>query len=406
MDFKEYQEKRDGLIADAQTLIDSGNLSEDYQSKKREIEDLDINYEAAIKEQANLEAMKDNHNIANIYTAAIKEAELHTKEVMGAVENEKPQESEEYRKAFMNYVLRGTTIPEKFKNIDEITKTPNVGELIPTTVMQKIIEKMYATGMIWSRVTKTAFKGGVKIPISNVKPVATWVAEGAGSDKQKKTIDDYVIFSYHKLKCTVAVSLEVDTMALPIFESKLIENVSEAMIRAIEQAIIDGAGTGGPKGITVYTPKPGQALSVMEADGIKWKDLCAAEAALPQEYEAGAVWLMTKQTFMQLYAMTDANGQPLGRINYGIGGKPERILLGREVIVNPYMQNFNGTVAKDTLCLMLFNLSDYALNTNLNMSLKKYEDNVTDDQITKSVMLVDGKVTDVNSLVTVTVKNL
>ena len=36
------------------------------------------------------------------------------------------------------------------------------------------------------------------------------------------------------------------------------------------------------------------------------------------------------------------------------------------------------------------------------MSLKKYEDNETDDQITKSIMLADGKVVDKNSLVTIT----
>ena len=33
------------------------------------------------------------------------------------------------------------------------------------------------------------------------------------------------------------------------------------------------------------------------------------------------------------------------------------------------------------------------------MGVKKYEDNDTDDQITKGVMLVDGKAVDINSLV-------
>ena len=33
-----------------------------------------------------------------------------------------------------------------------------------------------------------------------------------------------------------------------------------------------------------------------------------------------------------------------------------------------------------------------------------YEDNNTDDQVTKAIMLVDGKVVDKNSLVTVTKK--
>ena len=38
------------------------------------------------------------------------------------------------------------------------------------------------------------------------------------------------------------------------------------------------------------------------------------------------------------------------------------------------------------------------------MTIKRYEDNDTDDQVTKAVMLVDGKVVDKNSLVTITKK--
>ena len=41
------------------------------------------------------------------------------------------------------------------------------------------------------------------------------------------------------------------------------------------------------------------------------------------------------------------------------------------------------------------------LNTNYTMGVKKYEDNDTDDQITKGIMLADGKVVDKNSLVTI-----
>ena len=39
------------------------------------------------------------------------------------------------------------------------------------------------------------------------------------------------------------------------------------------------------------------------------------------------------------------------------------------------------------------------------MTIKQYEDNDTEDKITKAVMLVDGKVVDKNSLVTLTKKS-
>ncbi|MCM3600636.1 phage major capsid protein [Robertmurraya korlensis] len=306
---------------------------------------------------------------------------------------EEGTDSLEYRKAFMNYVLRGEVIPTELR-ADAITKTTDVGSVIPQTVLNRIVEKLEAVGMILPLVTRTSIKGGVTVPTSSVKPVATWVAEGAGSDKQKKTTGS-ITFNYHKLRCAVAVSLEVETMALAVFETTLINNVVEAMTKAIEQAIISGSGTGQPKGILTETPAAGQAIDVSVQN---YKSLTDAEAALPLEYEANAVWVMTKKTFMGYVAMVDADGQPIARTNYGINGKPERTLLGRPVILCNYIDSFSTATTGEAFAF-LFNFSDYVLNTNYQMGVKKYEDNETDDLVTKAIMIVDGKVLDVNSLV-------
>lgn len=302
-----------------------------------------------------------------------------------------------YRKAFMQYVCRGTAIPAEYRS-DAISTTTDVGATIPTTVLNQIVEKLENTGMILALVTRTAYKGGVSIPVSTVKPTATWVNEGAGSDKQKKDITKggMITFAYHKLRCAVAVSLEVDTMAISAFETLLINNIVEAMTKALEQSIIDGNGTGKPKGILAETPAEGQTV---KSAAPAYADLIAAEAALPQAYENGAVWCMSKKTFMSYYGLTDTNGQPIGRVNYGIAGKPERTLLGRAVVCCDYVKSYDKSLAAGTKFGFLFNFKDYVLNTNYAMGVKKYEDNETDDQVTKSIMLVDGKVVDKNSLV-------
>ena len=302
-----------------------------------------------------------------------------------------------YRKAFMQYVCRGTAIPAEYRN-DAISTTTDVGATIPTTVLNQIVEKLENTGMILALVTRTAYKGGVSIPVSTVKPTATWVNEGAGSDKQKKDITKggMITFAYHKLRCAVAVSLEVDTMAISAFETLLINNIVEAMTKALEQSIIDGNGTGKPKGILAETPAEGQTV---KSAAPAYADLIAAEAALPQAYENGAVWCMSKKTFMSYYGLTDTNGQPIGRVNYGIAGKPERTLLGRAVVCCDYVKSYDKSLAAGTKFGFLFNFKDYVLNTNYAMGVKKYEDNETDDQVTKGIMLVDGKVVDKNSLV-------
>lgn len=300
----------------------------------------------------------------------------------------------EYRKAFMNHVLRGTEIPVELR-ANEITKTTDVAVMIPETVLNKIVEKMEAIGMILPLVTRTAYKGGVSIPTSSVKPVASWVAEGVGSEKQKKTTGK-ITFAYYKLRCAIAVTLETDTMALSAFEAAFIKSVTDAMVKATEQAIISGTGIGQPTGILTETPAAGQALTGTPT----YEKLIAAEAALPLEYENGAVWCMTKKTFMSFIGEVDDAGQPLARVNYGIAGKPERILLGRPVVLCNYLDSYAVGLAQGKVWAFLFNFSDYAMNTNYNMTVRKYEDNDTDDMITKAIMLVDGKVVDKNSLVT------
>lgn len=304
-----------------------------------------------------------------------------------------------YRKAFMQYVCRGVAIPAEYR-ADAVSKTTDVGATIPTTVLNQIVEKLESTGMILALVTRTAYKGGVSIPVSTVKPTATWVNEGAGSEKQKKNIskDGMITFAYHKLRCAVAASLEVDTMAVSAFETLLINNIVEAMTKALEQSIIDGDGAGKPKGILAEEVATGQEI---ESAAPAYADLIAAEAALPQAYENGAVWCMSKKTFMQYYGLTDTNGQPIGRVNYGIASKPERTLLGRPVVCCDYVTSFAPSLDAGTKFAFLFNFKDYVLNTNYAMGVKKYEDNDTDDMVTKGIMLVDGKVVDKNSLVVI-----
>lgn len=303
-------------------------------------------------------------------------------------------DSEEYRQAFMNYVCRGERLPKEFRS-DEVTATTDIGALVPPVTLNKIIEKLEAYGMILPLVTRTAYKTGISIPTSNVKPEATWVAEGAGSDKQKKTLSGTITFSHFKLRCAVAVTLEIENMAYSAFETTLVNNVVEAMAKALEKAIISGTGVGQPTGILKEDAK-GTKIEVSKID---YKTLVNAEAELPMEYESGAVWCMTKKTFMAFIGMTDTNGQPIARVNYGFGGRAERSLLGRTVVLTNYLENFSDTLEAGKTFAFLYNFADYTLNTNFQVGMKTYEDNDTDDIVRKSIIVCDGKPIIYDSLV-------
>lgn len=403
MNKEKYLEMRNGLYNEAENLINEGKI-EEAQGKMKEITDLDNKFESEATAMANLNALKDNVKVTDINNLGTNGVKGTVVDSIDDTAKDDYTNTMEYRKAFMNYVVKGAVIPGELKNQSSNTKTTDVGEVIPETILSKIVEKMEATGMILPLVTRTSYKGGVKIPTSQVKPVATWVAEGAGSDKQKKTTS-YISFGYNKLRCAISMSLEVDTMALAFFETTFVNNVVEAMTKALEKSIINGSGSGQPKGILAETVVAGQNVDIAKTGKVTYDTLVKAESALPLAYENGAVWFMTKKTFMEFAGMTDSAGQPIARVNYGIGGRPERVLLGRTVVLNDYMDSYSDTVSADTVVAFLFSPKDYVLNTNLNMTIKRYEDNDTDDQITKAIMLVDGKVVDKNSLVTVTKKS-
>jgi len=395
---QDYLDQRTILINAIQGMMDSAT-SDEIQAKMLEVETMDNAWAEQSKELANKAALGDKFKILNIENKGVN--------VVGTVLDSTNQLSNDdiyntldYRKAFMNNVIKGAAIPSQFLNVDANTTTSEVGSIIPTTVMEKIIEKLESTGMILPLITRTSYKGGVSIPYSSVKPVATWVSEGAGSDKQEKTTAN-ITFAYYKLRCAVSVSFETDNVTLAIFESTLINNITEAMTKALEQSIISGTGIGQPKGILAETPVVGQSLEIAAASDITYNDLIKAEAALPLEYEQEAVWCMSKKSFMAFIGMVDSQKQPIARVNYGINGRPERTLLGRTVVLNNYVSSYADTVAADTKFAFLFNFKDYVLNTNYQMTLKKYEDNETDDQITKAIMLADGKVVDKNSLVVI-----
>lgn len=395
MTLKEMKERRAAIYA---TEIDNAQNDAELDKLQTELRKLDLMIAEEERKAENDRTAVVNDQVPGVVQASAQEQRKSVDE-----------EEMEYRKAFQQFVTRGTPIPAELRD-DAVTATTDLTTAIPSVLVNQIIEKLESTGMILPLVTKTSFPAGMSIPTSSVKPVATWVAEGAGSDKQKKEVKTAITFTHFKLRCEIAMTQEASVMAISAFEAAFVRQVTEAMVKALEDAIINGAyasdGTTlvGPKGILSETVVSGQNVDVAANAGLTYQTLVDAEAKLPMAYEDGAVWFMTKKTFMAFIGMVDDNGQPIARINYGIGGKPERTLLGRNVVLNEYMDSYASTVTNDTVVAFLFNPKDYVLNTNYNMGIQRKQDWDTEDYLTKAVMAVDGKVVDKNSLVTVTKK--
>ncbi len=399
---KEYLELRNTLLAEAEQLVAGGD-TEGFAAKEKEIKELDASFENFAKMQANLNAMKGQKVV-------IDDPQASTFEPGKAVDDD-PFNSMDYRRSFMNFAKTGVmdeTIKaaQAFMNADALTTVTEAAAVIPTTIVKEIIKEMKSYGQIFGRVRKLSVKGGVEFPILTLKPSASWITESAVSDRQKVTANTKVSFSYYGLECKVAISLLADVTTLEGFESTITDLIVEAMVIALETAIVSGDGSGKPLGITADTRVPAaNKITLSSTDFAKydgWKKKVFAK--IPLAYRAGGVWLMAAGTFEgYIDGMVDANGQPIGRVNYGgPANGPQERFGGREVvlveddIITPY-----ESASTDDVVAVFCKLSDYAINSNLQMAMYKWLDHDTNQYVDKALLVADGKILDPNGVIIV-----
>lgn len=123
--------------------------------------------------------------------------------------------------------------------------------------------------------------------------------------------------------------------------------------------------------------------------------------AIPSAYKSGAVLTMNENTFLDFIGITDSNGQPVARVNYGVDGAPQAVLMGKKVIFTDALNDLDSAKANEVVAYA-FDYNLYVLNTAYEMDLVQYVDNPSRNKVYQSVGMYDGKVVDNNGLVLVT----
>ena len=326
---------------------------------------------------------------------------------------EDPWNTVEYRKAFMEFAKTGKVTPELRSGeqpTDAFAGVTDLAAIVPTTILNEIIRELKVRGQVFNRVRKLSVKGGVQVPILSLKPEARWVGEGSGT-RQKVEAKNSVTFNYHGLEVKVATSLLADTVTLDSFESTLRDLIVEAMVEALDKAIISGDGNSKPLGITKDTRIPPGNIVTLSPSEIgswaAWKKKVFAK--MPLAYKAGAAFYMASGTFESyIDGMVDQNGQPVGRVNYGITNGPQERFGGKEVIlveddvIAPYddADEPDGTTPGDVIAIYA-NLNNYVINSNMQLALFRYFDHDTNQWVDKAIMIADGKLLDPHGVVIV-----
>ena len=110
---------------------------------------------------------------------------------------------------------------------------------------------------------------------------------------------------------------------------------------------------------------------------------------------------MNESTFYEFYGMTDANGQPIARVNFGVDKEPEYMLFGQRVVVTDWMKDYETAKSSDVVAFAV-QLDKYVINTAHQIDLVTYIDNATRNKVYQAFAALDGKLVDTNGLVFVT----
>ena len=112
---------------------------------------------------------------------------------------------------------------------------------------------------------------------------------------------------------------------------------------------------------------------------------------------------MSKATFdVYINGLADTTGQPIGRVNYGIDGKETYRFCGKECVLveNTLLPDF-ATATAGQVVIIYVNPNDYVINSNMEMTMKRYIDEDTNQVINKALAIMDGKLADPNGVLLV-----
>lgn len=310
-----------------------------------------------------------------------------------------PYDTEEYRTAFMNFCKNGTPIPENLR-ADAVTKTSDASVVIPTTLLNEIVTELKSYGNLYRKVRKLNIQGGVEVPLLSLKPTATWITADTGtseSDTQKLQANTKISFSYYGLECKIAQTLLVNVTTLEMFQQLFVPLATEAIAKALDIAIIKGTGSGQPTGVTKDTRVPtANTITLAPTDIASWSQWKKKVFAKMKKSYRDGTFYMAQSTFDgYIDGMVDSNGQPIGRVNYGIDGAENYRFGGKnvETVEDDVISAYDDAATGDVIAVF-FKASDYAINSNLTMQTVKWTDHDTNEIKNKVILICDGKLID------------
>ena len=259
--------------------------------------------------------------------------------------------SKEYRSAFFKTLLGqqlssvekaafDAGMREAEKRTDAFISSSDAAAVLPTETLNEVISKARTMGGILPECRAFNMPTKIAIPVGPPSSAAAWHVEGATVEAEK-TVPVSVTFDGYEIIKIFAISAKARKMSITAFEAYLVEELTSCVMRTLEDALVNGTGsgqgTGLLTGITWATSGNNQnAVEVAAANNIGYADVVATVALLKRGYANGAKWAMNNATLYNVfYGMLDQNKRPI----FIADPKAEGIgkILGFEVVIDDNM---------------------------------------------------------------------
>jgi HK97 family phage major capsid protein len=321
MNYKGLVEKKNDLITRYEEILT------DAETNKRELTE---------DEAAELAEIRDDVKAIKAALVGYDEIKEEKKEVkeegaeeMTDAEKKATEVAEAEERAFEAYV-RGVVLNER--NAVNMTKAAN-GAVIPATIANKIIAKVYDICPILERSTKYNVKGKLVIPVygedANGSIAVDYADEFTDLTSNVGNFDKVELEGFLAGTLTLISRSLIDNAQFNIVDF-IVERMAYAIKRFIENELLNGT-TNKVEGLSGLTNlKVAAATSVVTLE-----EVIALHDAVKDEYQENAIWIMSPATRTALRSLKSNTGYPL--LNDDVSTPFGTSILGKPVYVSDNM---------------------------------------------------------------------
>lgn len=328
---KYLEEKKNDLITRAEEVLNKA------KEEKRELTDAEAQEIAEIRDDVRRikETLGLDDDIRELAEAEKKEDNTPVEEEEKVEEMERSMEQME-EQAFENYI-RGRVIHERAGELTPATSGTGIGlggSLIPKTIVNRIIRKVYDICPILERSQKYNVKGQLDVPFypadSQKITVAyqnEFVQLGSSSGSfATVSLTGYLAGALTKISRSLINNIQFDIVGF------IVDEMALAIKRFIEHELLIGTQnkvTGLSTLTNVVTASGTSALTV--------EDIIKLHDAVKDEFQSDAIWIMSPATRTALRSLKSTTGYPL--LNDTIADAYGERLLGKPIYVSDNMPN-------------------------------------------------------------------